>query len=678
MMKSVGNRIVTLYQRHEAWFAVGILLAFGLLAYTPFIHKFGFYRDDWYTLWVGRTFGPQAFIDLFAFDRPFVGYIYSGSYRLLGEYPLNWQIYTLGIRTIGALGFLWLLRRLWPEHKVETTTAAILFFIYPGFLQWANATTKSNQITTYTLSILSICLTVAAFQAKKIRWKVFFTLGAVATAISYWFLYEYMIGMEGMRLGIITLMIWRESTSKHWKQNAVKIFKGWLPYFIPLVLHIAWRLFIFESGRVGMNVQVVLSAYQSGLLRTIVKRSFVFIIDLFEAVISAWVIPLNTFTFRLEPANFLMAMILSLIGIGVFIAYFILATSKKLKSSEIQNYDGRLRELVLIGSTTVLFTILPVVAVGRDIRWDSGFDKYALHVIAGAVMLIVGATSLLVKVKQKVILFALLIGIAVAAQFGNSVQWAQFWEDQRELWWQLSWRAPQLEEGSVLLVEPPGKDFFEDYEIWGPANLVFAPGADLPQIYAEVFAPVTLEKIRVGTTETRGLRDFLEYSLSFHHSLILSRPERTSCWHVLDGKDPLFPQDTSGMLYATVRRSKIDQIVVDAPPSYPPTHIFGNEPAHEWCYYFQKASLEAQKGDWNRVAQLADLALEAGFKPIDRSEWLPFLKGLVMVDRNDEAEEMALWIRDISVIRHRQCDYLSDTALPDPARQSYLREILCD
>ena len=677
-MKSVGGRIVTLYQRHEAWFAVGILLAFGLLAYTPFIHKFGFYRDDWYTLWVGRTFGPQAIIDLFTFDRPFVGYIYSGSYRLLGEYPLNWQIYTLGIRTIGALGFLWLLRRLWPEHKVETTTAAILFFIYPGFLQWANATTKSNQITTYTLSILSIYLTVAAFQAKKIRWKVFFTLGAVATAISYWFLYEYMIGMEGMRLGIITLMIWRESTSKHWKQNAVKVFKGWLPYFIPLVLHIAWRLFIFESARVGMNVQVALSAYQSGPLRTIVKRSFVFIIDLFEAVISAWVIPLNTFTFRLEPANFLMAMILSLIGIGVFIAYFILATSKKLKSSEIQNNDGRLRELVLIGGTTVLFTILPVVAVGRDIRWDSGFDKYALHVIAGAVMLIVGATSLLVKVKQKVVVFSLLIGMALAAQFGNSVQWAQFWEDQRELWWQLSWRAPQLEEGSVLLVEPPGKDFFEDYEIWGPANLVFAPGADLPQIYAEVFAPVTLEKIRVGTTETRGLRDFLEYSLSFHHSLILSRPERTSCWHVLDGKDPVFPQDTSGMLYATVRRSKIDQIIVDAPSSYPPTHIFGAEPAHEWCYYFQKASLEAQKGDWNSVAQLADLALEAGFKPIDRSEWLPFLKGLVMVDRNDEAEEMALWIRDISVIRHRQCDYLSDTALPDPARQSYLREILCD
>ena len=132
MMKSIGNRIVTGYQRREAWFVVGTVLLLGLLAYVPLMHKFGFYRDDWYMLWIGRAFGPQGIIDLFAFDRPFVGYIYSASYQLLGENPLHWQIYSLCIRTIGALGFLWLLRRLWPGHKVETTTAAILFF----YLSW--------------------------------------------------------------------------------------------------------------------------------------------------------------------------------------------------------------------------------------------------------------------------------------------------------------------------------------------------------------------------------------------------------------------------------------------------------------------------------------------------------------------------------------------------------------
>lgn len=676
-MKSIGNRIITLYQRHEAWFGAGMLLLLGMLAYTPLMHKFGFYRDDWYMLWVGRAFGSQAIIDLFTFDRPLVGYIYSGSYSLAGENPLHWQIYSLSIRTIGALGFLWLLRRLWPKHEIETTTAAILFFIYPGFLQWANANTKSNHLTTYTLAIISICLTVAALQSKKTPWKVLFTLGALATGVSYWFLYEYMIGMEGMRLAIILLLIWRESVNNT-KAILFETFNKWLPYLIFISLHIAWRLFFFESGRGGTNVQVALSAYQSGPLRTIVKRSFVFVLDIYEAVISAWVVPLNAITFHLEPTDLLFSGLLGLLGSGAFITYFYLASNQESEVTKNQEGNNELLQLAFLGGVTVLFTLLPVVAVGRDIRWDSGFDKYTLHTSAGVAMLLVGAISFLIKSRLKVLPFALLIGVAIASQYGNSVAWAEFWEDQRELWWQLSWRAPQLKEGTVLLVETPGQRFYEDYEVWGPGNLIYAPSGDSLRIYSEVFSPDTLEKIRVGTTETKGLRDFLEFSRNFHQSLILSRPERTSCWHILDGNDPVFPQETSGMLYATVRLSRVDQIVVDHPQSNPPAHIFGTEPDHDWCFFFQKASLEAQRGEWGNVAQLADQALAAGFKPIDRSEWLPFLKGLVMVDRNDDAEEMALWIRDISVIRHRQCDYLSDTALPDPARQSYLREILCD
>ena len=677
IMKSIGNRIVNGYQRHGAWFAVGTVLLLGLLAYVPLMHKFGFYRDDWYMLWVGRAFGPQGIIDLFAFDRPFVGYIYSRSYQLLGENPLHWQIYSLCIRTIGALGFLWLLRRLWPGHKIETTTAAILFFIYPGFLQWPNANTKSNHLTTHTIAILSICLTVAAFQTRKIGWKIFFTLGALASAISYWFLYEYMIGLEGLRLAIIALFIWRGGYQS-WKTNLIKVIKSWFPYLIGIALHLAWRFFVFESGREGMNVQTTLSVYQTAPLRMIIKRSFTLGIDVFEALISAWVVPINSITFQLGPTDLLLSGLLSLLAIGIFAAYFFAASNLSSDASISQDGQRELLEIIILGGAAVLFTLIPVVAVGRDIRWASGFDKYTLQASAGVSMLLVGTISLLVKSRLKFILFALLIGIAIATHYGNAVQWSELWGDQRELWWQLSWRAPQLKEGTVLLVEMPDQRFYEDYEVWGPANLLYDPNGDSLRVRSEIFAPDTLEKIRVGQTENRNLRDILEFSRSYHNSLILTRPERTSCWHILDGNDPVFPQQTSAMLYATVRLSHIDQIEVNAPQSTPPVHIFGSEPEHRWCYYFQRASLEAQREDWDSVAQLTDQALEAGFKPIDRSEWLPFLKGLVMVGRNADAEQMALWIRDNGTVRHRQCDYLNETALPDPVRQTYLREILCE
>lgn len=676
MMKSIAGRLATQYKRHETWFAVGTLLLLGMLAYLPLMHKFGFYRDDWYMLWTGRAFGPQGIIDLFTFDRPFVGYIYSAAYRLLGENPFSWQIYSFSIRTIGALGFLWLLRRLWPGYKVETTTIAILFFIYPGFLQWANANTKSNHITTLTLAILSICLTVAAFQSRKTSWKIVCSLAALITGVSYWFLYEYMIGLEGMRFLIIVLLV-RRGEIQNLKAGLRKVLTFWFPYFVLIALHLVWRLFFFESGREGMNVDSALSAYQSSPLRMLAKRSLELGMDMFETVISAWVVPINSITFQLGPRDLLIGGLLSLLSIGIFAAYFF-GVSSQTQETPGSNYKREILEIIILGGAVVLFALIPVIAVGRDVRWVSGFDKYTLHASAGVAMLLVGTISFFVRSRLKFTVFALLIGISIATQYGNAVQWNEFWEDQRELWWQLSWRAPQLEEGTVLLVEMPGQRFYEDYEVWGPANLVYDPDGDTIRVGSEVLTQDTLEKIRVGTTESRNVRDLVEFSRSYLDSLILSRPERTSCWHVLDGQDPVFPRETSALLYTTIRLSRIDQIDVDAAASTPPIHIFGAEPKHDWCYYFQAASLEAQRGNWDAVVELADHVLEAGTKPIDRSEWLPFLKGLVMLDRNEDAELMALWIRDIPTIRHRQCDYMNETALPDPARQAYLHKILCE
>ncbi len=677
MLKSIGRRIVNEYQRHEACFAVGTVLLLGFLAYVPLMHKFGFYRDDWYMLWVGRAFGPQGIIDLFAFDRPFVGYIYSGSYQLLSESPILWQVYSLSIRVIGALGFLWLLRRLWPEHKIETTTAAILLFIYPGFLQWPNANTKSNHLITYTLAILSICLTVAAFQSRKTGWKMILSLGALVLTAGYWFLYEYMIGLEGLRLLIIALLISREE-GQAWKPKLTRFIKSWSPYLVLLLLHLAWRLFVFESGRVGMNVDFALSSYRTTPIPMIAKRSFVLGIDVFEAVISAWAVPINSITFQLGPKDLLVSGLLGLLAIGIFAAYFFSVSTQTPDAPIFQNGKREVLEILIIGGAAVLFSLIPIVAVGRDIRWESGFDKYTLQSSAGVAMLLIGAISLFVRSKLRFILFGVLIGIAVATHYGNAIQWAEFWEDQRELWWQLSWRAPQLKDGTVLLVEMPDQRFYEDYEVWGPANLVFNPNDDSLRVRSEVFTPGTLEKIRVGQTETRDLREVLEFSRSYLNSLILTRPERTSCWHILNGTDPVLPRNTSAMIYATVRLSHIDQIDVNAPPNTPPAQIFGTEPEQEWCYYFQRASLDVQRQDWDSVVWLADQVLGAGTKPIDQSEWLPFLKGLVMVGRDDDAEQIALWIRHNETIRHRQCDYLNDKSLPDPARQSFLHEILCE
>ena len=54
--------------------------------------------------------------------------------------------------------------------------------------------------------------------------------------------------------------------------------------------------------------------------------------------------------------------------------------------------------------------------------------------------------------------------------------------------------------------------------------------------------------------------------------------------------------------------------------------MFGPEPAHKWCYYFEKAELALQTGDWQNAADLGTQAAKAGMHPEDPIEWIPFLQ----------------------------------------------------
>lgn len=51
------------------------------------------------------------------------------------------------------------------------------------------------------------------------------------------------------------------------------------------------------------------------------------------------------------------------------------------------------------------------------------------------------------------------------------------------------------------------------------------------------------------------------------------------------------------------------------------------EPAHGWCYYFQKADLARQFKQWDEVASLGDAAFAEGLQPADPSERFVFIEG---------------------------------------------------
>ena len=68
--------------------------------------------------------------------------------------------------------------------------------------------------------------------------------------------------------------------------------------------------------------------------------------------------------------------------------------------------------------------------------------------------------------------------------------------------------------------------------------------------------------------------------------------------------------------------------------------IFGLEPTHTWCYYFEKADLARQTDSWVQVAEIGDQAFAIPYYPDDMSEYLPFVEAYARTGRWEEARDL--------------------------------------
>ncbi|MCJ7511656.1 MAG: hypothetical protein MUO23_01645, partial [Anaerolineales bacterium] len=337
-------------------------------------------------------------------------------------------------------------------------------------------------------------------------------------------------------------------------------------------------------------------------------------------------------------------------------------------------------ELLLLGAVSLVGAQVPVILAMRDAHWSGGFDRYTLQATIGVALLLVGLLGKFVKPSLRSWILLGMVALSVGTHFLNGRAWAEFWEAERQLWWQLSWRAPQLQPGTTLLVQMPGEGFYEDYEVWGPANLIYYPESRNILIGAEVFTEDTIEKVRVGASEIRGMRKIIDYPRDYEKALVLARPSGQSCVHALDGSRLELPESPGSLARVAGQFSHIDQI--DVAPTQAPAvpAFFGPEAPHAWCYYYQQALLARQRGDWTEVARLADQVEASNLKPLDLSEWIPFIEGYVLDGRESEAAELASRLRSDERVRHSLCDEISGTPPPGLSAEAYqgVTRLLCE
>jgi hypothetical protein len=92
-------------------------------------------------------------------------------------------------------------------------------------------------------------------------------------------------------------------------------------------------------------------------------------------------------------------------------------------------------------------------------------------------------------------------------------------------------------------------------------------------------------------------------------------------------------------LTTNIKLSNIAQVGKN--PEANPSSYFGSEPAHTWCYYFEKADLARQFDDWDQVVKLYQAATSAGYTALAPSENLVFIEAFARLGDGQKAGKLS-------------------------------------
>jgi hypothetical protein len=629
------SRLKKIFSR-EPWLAWLLVTLVTVITYAPQIPQLGFYQDDWYMLWSGQARGASSIMALFTTDRPFMGVIYSLEYSLLGDHLLYWHLWALLLKLVGVWALLWLLRMLWPRQKFATTAITLIFIVYPGFLSQPISTTFQNHLFTYGAAILSIALLVAAVQiASKTRRIVLYLLSLVCTVL-YLPVYEYMIGLEAVKLLFLWLALQQKEKFSA-RQQLWRMAKWYAPFALVAVAFVYWRFFIFESTRKATSEIAILGSFSARSLRPLLTLIVDTTKDFMDTAVYAWGVP----PYRLFAGATYSSLGFTLLwaGLAVLLVFGYLRLVKSPETTyEAVSPDFSLW-LMLAGIFAVFVTLLPVDLAGREVIFN-GFERYTLQASLGVGLLFIGLL-LAVQSKLRTPLLLFILALGVSTHILNATDWARTWQIQREAWWQLTWRAPDIADDTlVMLYLPENRRLQQDYEAWGPLNLIYNPGpTEAPQIQAEVLNRQTAYDVLQQLERENQVREVPVWQ-DFHNLLLLTVPSGYSCLHVIDGQLPVYSEYEDLLVKQVGEYSHPERILTGGASPTPPRSIFGAELAHGWCYTYQLASLDRQQGDWAEIARLGDQAIAAGLEPLDKSEWVPFIEAYANLGRYEDAQRI--------------------------------------
>ena len=445
-----------------------------VISYGLLIPWLGFYWDDWPYSWFAHILGPLGFVKAFANDRPFLSVIYMITTSLFGNTPLPWQIFGVLTRFLSAYTLWWSLRKVWPKYERQVAAVVFLFAVYPGFGQQWISVIYSQVFIVLAAFFFSIGLNIVADQ--KPRWYWPLTLLALICSAFSLFTTEYFFGLELLR----PMLLWIVAGEKEKKirQRATRTTIQWLPYLLVWAGYAIYHLWLLHSSTYkGYELQPFSNA-GAGPTVTIVQSIQAIIDSIAKGGFAAWSQTAGLITLPLQVSSTLLYILVGAVSLAGALFYFLKLNLRLEDESQVQaNHEDHWGiQAVVLGLAGILLGRLPSWAAGLQVGMTFPWDRFMVSMMLGSALFVAGLIELLIKTeKRKIYILAIVLAFSAAWQFQSANTFRRAWDTERNFFWQMAWRIPGLKPNTLLLTPEFSLQFYSDYSLSAPLNLIYAP-----------------------------------------------------------------------------------------------------------------------------------------------------------------------------------------------------------
>jgi hypothetical protein len=543
-------------------------------------------------------------------------------------------------------------RRIWRDREAFALITAFFFLLYPGFNQQWGAYLYTHFFLVINFYLASFYFMLRALDDPR-RVRLFTILALLFSALNLWMM-EYFFFAELVRPFILFFALRDRDLYSGKGQTKSFLFhlsSLSIPYILLWLADLFFRLFVFNN--------TVYSASLLGDLKTDFFGAFAHLLQLMLA--SFWTVSGAALgqIFQL-PSPLADGWRVTVMVAGVFVVVFALmfyvlrgTYTSKPSSFILQPLSLSLLAFLTAGWPLWLIEFPPTLAHPTS--------RFTLPFMFGAALLWAGLLELIPSARWKYILAGMLIALMAGRQTYWMNDYRLEWESQKTLFWQMTWRAPGLEPNTTVLlndraflspsatgalapVDARVFNYYADNSLAAALNWIYAPDNHSDRMNFLLLYP----KSRIGGTlpsfekDQPILYDFLAGTFEGNTSQVVAfYYAPPACLRLLDPQidsvNRFLPDETLMREAATLSSSAL---ITPEENAHMP-NVYGSEPSHGWCYYFERADLARQMKAWEELVRLAEIAFGLGDHPNNPVERFVFIEGYAHVGDWARAQELS-------------------------------------